>query len=145
VADNDINLESHGLDTSIAEPTCCFLHFITLLRSAEDEEISSSSHLPQVQAHVQQPAIDESRTEKDRSEDSHPTTDLGRKRVTSEYEASEGDIYTMAQPLQKRAKTVGEVRAELPTAANTAGCLQEHQTPHVEPSTGSPSVFRGMF
>ncbi|CAG1965324.1 unnamed protein product [Fusarium graminearum] len=77
-ADDDINLESHGLDTSVTEPTCCFSEFIPSLVSAEDEEISSASRLPQVQAHVQQPAIDESRTEKDRSEEnSHPTTGFG--------------------------------------------------------------------
>ncbi|KAG8664281.1 uncharacterized protein FPOAC1_013988 [Fusarium poae] len=141
VADDDIDLESRGLDTTVVKPPCCFLQFIASLGSAEDEETSSSSHLPQVQEHVQQPASDESHIEEGMSqEDSRPATDLGRKRENSGNEASEGDIYATAQPLQKRAKTVSEVHAELPTAANTGGCLQEHQTPNVGPLTASPSV-----
>ncbi|GKU10018.1 unnamed protein product [Fusarium langsethiae] len=143
VADDDINLESRGLDTTVVKPPCCFLQFIASLGSAEDEETSSSSHLPQVQEHVQQPASDESHIEEGMSqEDSRPATDLGRKRENSGNEASEGDIYATAQPLQKRAKTVSEVRAELPTAANTGGCLQEHQTPNVGPLTACPSVMQ---
>ncbi|OBS15812.1 hypothetical protein FPOA_13420 [Fusarium poae] len=146
VADDDIDLESRGLDTTVVKPPCCFLQFIASLGSAEDEETSSSSHLPQVQEHVQQPASDESHIEEGMSqEDSRPATDLGRKRENSGNEASEGDIYATAQPLQKRAKTVSEVRAELPTAANTGGCLQEHQTPNVGPLTACPSVMQGMF
>ncbi|KAF5268700.1 hypothetical protein FOXYS1_401 [Fusarium oxysporum] len=146
VSDNDpagesLRASSVSADVADDDNTCCFHHFLASLGSAEDEETSSSSHLPQVQEHVQQPASDESHIEEGMSEeDSHPTTDLGRKRENSGNQASEGDIYATAQPLQKRAKTVSEVRAELPTAANTGGCLQEHQTPNVGPLTASPSV-----
>uniref|UniRef100_A0A4E9ELV5 Uncharacterized protein n=1 Tax=Gibberella zeae TaxID=5518 RepID=A0A4E9ELV5_GIBZA len=46
---------------------------------------------------------------------------------------------------QKRAKTGIRSHPEAPTTENNQECLQEHQTPHIEPPTGSPSVFRGMF
>ncbi|KAM5528844.1 hypothetical protein FOXYSP1_16688 [Fusarium oxysporum f. sp. phaseoli] len=133
VSDNDpagesLRASSVSADVADDDNTCCFHHFLASLGSAEDEETSSSSHLPQIQAHVQQPASDESHIENCRSEeDSHPTTDLGRKGEDNENVASEGDIYA-AQPLQKRAKTGTAAEAEVPIAENIGESLHEHHS-----------------
>ncbi|EXL89933.1 hypothetical protein FOIG_16786 [Fusarium odoratissimum NRRL 54006] len=68
---------------------------------------------------------------KDSANDDHPTSKRSR---------SEGAIDGTASPLQKRAKTVADSHTEVPTAANTGRCLQEHQTPNIGPLTSSPSV-----
>ncbi|KAG7419361.1 hypothetical protein Forpe1208_v003499 [Fusarium oxysporum f. sp. rapae] len=126
--DESLRASSVSADVAGDDNTCCFRHFVASLGSAENEETSSSSHLPQIQAHVQQPASDENHIEKGSTEeDSHPTTDLGRKRGNSENEASEGDIYATAKPLQKRAK-IGAAHAEVSTAENTGGSLQEYRS-----------------
>ncbi|KNB14086.1 hypothetical protein FOXG_12611 [Fusarium oxysporum f. sp. lycopersici 4287] len=136
VSDNDpvgesLRASSVSADVADDDNTCCFHHFLASLGSAEDEETSLSSHLPQIQTHVQQPASDESHIENCRSEeDSHSTTDLGRKGEDNENVANEGDIYA-AQPSQKRAKTVVESHAEAPIAGNTGKYHQERPTPNV--------------
>ncbi|KAL5592913.1 hypothetical protein FOBRF1_013221 [Fusarium oxysporum] len=142
--DESLRASSVSADVAGNDNTCCFRHFVASLGSAENEETSSSSHLPQIQAHVQQPASDENHIEKGRTEeDSHPTTDLGRKRGNSENEASEGDIYATAKPLQKRAK-IGAAHAEVSTAENTGGSLQEYRS-DIEHLAASPSVIQGTF
>ncbi|EXA29107.1 hypothetical protein FOVG_19349 [Fusarium oxysporum f. sp. pisi HDV247] len=142
--DESLRASSVSADVAGDDNTCCFRHFVASLGSAENEETSSSSHLPQIQAHVQQPASDENRIEKGSTEeDSHPTTDLGRKRGNSENEASEGDIYATAKPLQKRAK-IGAAHAEVSTAENTGGSLQEYRS-DIEHLAASPSVIQGTF
>ncbi|EMT72604.1 hypothetical protein FOC4_g10000058 [Fusarium odoratissimum] len=73
---------------------------------------------------------------KDSANDDHPTSKRSR---------SEGAIDGTASPLQKRAKTVADSHTEVPTAANTGRCLQEHQTPNIGPLTSSPSVTQGTF
>ncbi|KAK7583125.1 hypothetical protein V3481_012419 [Fusarium oxysporum f. sp. vasinfectum] len=146
VSDNDpagesLRASSVSADVADDDNTCCFHHFLASLGSAEDEETSSSSHLPQIQAHVQQPASDESHIENCRSEeDSHPTTDLGRRGEDNENVASEGDIYA-AQPLQKRAKTGTAAKAEVPIAENIGESLHEHHS-DVQHPTVSFSVIQ---
>ncbi|KAG8664856.1 uncharacterized protein FPOAC1_013636 [Fusarium poae] len=60
----------------------------------------------------------------------HPTSKLSREG---------GAIDPTPGPLQKRARTDTVIQAEVPTAVNTA---EKHQTSHVEPPTGSLSVFK---
>ncbi|KPA37114.1 hypothetical protein FLAG1_10089 [Fusarium langsethiae] len=139
VSDNDPDGESlcaSSCTADVAEDdnTCCFLQFIASLGSAEDEETSSSSHLPQVQEHVQQPASDESR------EHRSATTDTERERVTTKScNESDENYHATAQPLRKRARIGTGTEDEVPTAGNTGECLQEQPTPNVGHLTVSPS------
>ncbi|KAF4946170.1 hypothetical protein FSARC_14255 [Fusarium sarcochroum] len=105
-------------------------------RKREERKPKYFEPLPGQESPAAQPASGQSQ------EDGGATTDTLRKRVAESCNESDENDHATAQPLRKRAKTVGEVRAELPTAANTGGYLQEHQTPHVEAPTGSPSVFK---
>ncbi|KPA35716.1 hypothetical protein FLAG1_11566 [Fusarium langsethiae] len=60
----------------------------------------------------------------------------------SKRSREDGAIDPTPGPLQKRARTDTEIQAEVPTAVNAAESLQEHQTSHVEPPTGSLSDFK---
>ncbi|KAK2666439.1 hypothetical protein RAB80_018096 [Fusarium oxysporum f. sp. vasinfectum] len=132
--DESLRASSVSADVAGDDNTCCFRHFLASLGSAEDEETLSSSHLPQIQAPVLQPASGQSR------EHSSATTDTSRERVTTKScNESDENYHATAQPLRKRARIGTGTEDEVPTAGNTGECLQEQPTPNVGHLTVSPS------
>ncbi|EXK76091.1 hypothetical protein FOQG_19149 [Fusarium oxysporum f. sp. raphani 54005] len=133
-AGESLRASSVSADVAEDDNTCCFRHFLASLGSAEDEETSSSSHLPQIQAPVLQPASGQSR------EHSSATTDTARERATTKScNESDENYHATAQPLRKRARIGAGTEDEVPTAGNTGECLQEQPTPNVGHLTVSPS------